>query len=193
MLGLGLGVDKPVGNVEEVEFFPIRTYQSSFSVDPENFDGWEEVGSNAAIYSTGNAGERTDVLAIGWLQAEENPWAIQNTTAIPQISDQAGLGSLATISFDVLMTNGSNPQPDIEINAWLGDRGVTGTQFSLTNNVIEKRQNDIDAWITVSGTCNIAAATSDAIIITLQGEENMPQSGTLLSFDNIRVTVEDRS
>ena len=192
MLGLGLGVDKPVGNVEEVEFFPVYTYESSFSQNPEDFDGWEEVGSNSAFYTVGNSGGRNDTLVVGWVEAEENPWAIQNTTAIPEISDQAGLNSLATISFDVLMTNNSD-QPDIEVNAWLGDRGITGTQFSLTNNVIEKRPNNLDSWITVSGTCNIAAANTDAIIITLQGEENMPQPGTLLSFYNIRVTVEDRS
>lgn len=185
MLGLGLGVDKPVGNVEEI-VYPTITYTSNFT-SPDGFDGWGAYLIESPILGISTKDGKENSFAVLWGASENSAWYIRNNAVIPEISDQAGLGSLATISFYV---NLDFTPEEVEFIAWIGDVGsITGTQFTLSNNIVPSDGE----WHLVTGQCNIGPASADRVAIGATLSTDRPSPQDAIYFNSISVTIEDRS
>jgi len=186
MLGLGLGVDKPVGNVEEGVFYPTITYTSDFTA-PDGYDGWSTYLIESPVIAVGTQDGKENSFAVLWGASEDSAWYIRNDAVIPEISDQAGLGSLATISFYV---NLDFTPEEVEFIAWIGDIGsTTGTQFTLSDNIVPSDGE----WHLVTGQCNIGNATADRVGIGATLSTDRPSAQDAIYFNSISVTIEDRS
>lgn len=185
MLGLGLGVDKPVGNVEEI-VYPTITYTSNFT-EPNGFDGWGTYLIESSTVDVVTHDGKENSFRVTWGTNENSTWYIRNNSVIPEISDQAGLGSLATISFYV---NLDFTPEEVEFIAWIGDIGsISGTQFTLSNNIVPSDGE----WHLVTGQCNIGNATADRVAIGATLASDRPSDLDVIYLNSISVTIEDRS